>query len=626
MYLKHWIRERLRPSRRPALRTTYVPFLERLEGRIAPSVVTPFTPRFSTNATGDIAIIGNTLETASTVNNAGRTAADVTAAQNGVSGPNGNHVDNNDWNMAYVNVDNSPGNFNSSQATLTLPTGATVLFAGLYWGSVTTTPAQAAARDNVKFSTPASGGLVALTGIDLGSTAFTGLPVGNIYQAFANVTSLVQAAGSGTYEIANVQAALTDANGNLPYMGTYAGWSLVVAYSVPGAPERNLTVFDGFAVQQSTDPPLNIPISGFIAPPSGTVNAKVGVVAYEGDLGITGDSMALNGTQLSDAANPANNFFNSEISNLGVAITAKNPNYVNQMGFDAKIVQVPAGTILNGDTSATITLTTSGDGYFPGVVTTAIDLYAPNLVDTKSVTDLTSGGAPRAVAPGDVLQYTVNLTNTGLDAASKVVLTDPIPANTHYVPASLRIVSGANAGSKTGRRRRRPGRVQRCRQRRRSSRPLSIGANATSGGTLAINASTTIIFDVQVNPGTPANTIVANQATTAFKGVTTGFPLTSTSNVASVTVLALSTTPNPVTVTLGPSPVTLTDTATLVGELQPGWDHHLHPVLQRRQHAGGQGNGHRQRQRQLHDADRLHPAQQRHGYGRLPVGCRLQRR
>ena len=286
---------------------------------MAPAIVTPFTPRFSTNADGDIAIIGNTLETASTVNNAGRTPADVTAAQNG-TGPN---VNNNNWNMAYVDVDNDPTTFNSSQATLTLPTGANVLFAGLYWGSVTTTPAQAAARNTVKFSTPASGGYVSLTGTLLGgsvigSADFTGTPQGSIYQSFADVTSLVQAAGSGTYTVANVQAALRDSNGNLPYMGSYAGWSLVVAYSAPSLPERNLTVFDGYAVQQSNDPNLNIPISGFVAPPKGAVNAEIGVVAYEGDLGTTGDSMALNGKQLSDAANPANNFFNSVISNLGV--------------------------------------------------------------------------------------------------------------------------------------------------------------------------------------------------------------------------------------------------------------------------------------------------------------------
>jgi hypothetical protein len=42
-------------------------------------------------------------------------------------------------------------------------------------------------------------------------------------------------------------------------MGTHAGWSRVVAYGAPGAPARNLTVFGGYAVQQSTDPAPNSP-------------------------------------------------------------------------------------------------------------------------------------------------------------------------------------------------------------------------------------------------------------------------------------------------------------------------------------------------------------------------------
>ncbi|HEY7428392.1 MAG TPA: isopeptide-forming domain-containing fimbrial protein, partial [Gemmataceae bacterium] len=502
-----------------------VPRLERLESRIAPAVVTPFTPIFSQNATGDIAVVGNTLETASTVNNPGRTQADVTAAQNGT----GANVNNNNWNMAYVDVDNDPTTFNSSQAALNLPAGATVLFAGLYWGSVTTTPAQAAARNTVKFSTPTSGGYVSLTGTTIGSTTFTGAPSGTIYESFANVTSLVQAAGNGTYEVANVQAALRDAQGNLE-AGTYAGWSLVVAYSAPGAPARNLTVFNGFAAQASTDPALNIPISGFVAPPAGPVNAKVGVVAYEGDRGTTGDSMALNGKQLSDAATPANNFFDSGISNLGVLQTAKNPNFVNQMGFDAKVVNAPSGAIPNSATSATITLTTSGDGYFPGVVTTAIDLFAPNLVATKTVADQTSGNS----LPGDTLEYTVNVTNTGQDAAGNVILTDPIPANTTYVPGSLRILTGANAGIMTDAAGDDQGTFDAAHNQ--VVFDLGAGAMATAGGTLGIGASTSIRFRVQISPGVAANTVIPNQAAINYKGVTTGFPFTSLSTAPAFTV------------------------------------------------------------------------------------------
>src|SRR5262249_24411860 len=153
--------------------------------------------------------------------------------------------------------------------------------------------------------------------------------------------------------------------------------------------------------------PLNIPISGFVAPPAGTVNSEVSVVAAEGDLGLTGDSMQMNGTTLSNAVNPANNFFNSTISNLGVPVTAKSPNFTNQLGFDADSVQVPSGVIPNGATGATVTLTTVGDTYFPGAVATTIDLYAPNLVATKTVTDL--GGSAQRSLPNDTLEYTVNV-------------------------------------------------------------------------------------------------------------------------------------------------------------------------------------------------------------------------
>ncbi|HEY1380683.1 MAG TPA: DUF11 domain-containing protein, partial [Gemmataceae bacterium] len=489
--------------------------LERLEGRITPAIVTPFTPRFRINTTGDIAIVGNALETATTVRNPGRTQAQVIAAQNGTAGTvGGQNLNNNDaWVMGYVDVDNDPTTFNSSQSSLILPAGATVLFAGLYWGANSPSPL----RNRVLFRTPTASGYATISGTEIGNT--TGVspapnPPGPNYQGFADVTSFVKAAGNGTYTVADVQADLTSPVRN----GFYAGWSLVVAFEAPGQQPRNLTVFDGYGVVQAAgNQNVNITVSGFTAPPSGPVDVHVGVVAYEGDLGITGDSMRLNNVTLSDAVTPATNFFNSGISNLGVRYTNKNPNFVNQLGFDAKIVQAPTSVIPNGATSATVTLTTTGDTYFPGVVTTSIPLYAPNLVNTKSVTDVTSGGDRHAVAAGNVLRYTVNVTNTGLDPAGNVVLTDPIPADATYVPGSLRIVSGANAGSMTD--------AAGDDQAEFNAAAdevvfrLGVGASATAGGTLAIGASTTISFDVRVNPGTPANTLIVNQSTTDFTGV-----------------------------------------------------------------------------------------------------------
>ena len=84
---------------------------------------------------------------------------------------------------------------------------------------------------------------------------------------------------------------------------------------------------------------------------------------------------------------------------------------------------------------------------------------------------------------------------------------------------------------------------------------------------------------------------------------------------------AITTTPSTTAVTLGTSSVTLNDTAVLSGRLlRDGYDH-LHAVPG--QHAGGHRDGVSQRQRQLHDADRLHAADHGHGNRDLPVGRQL---
>jgi len=356
---------------------------EPLEKRLALAITTPFTVRYTTNDTGDITFAANTLMTAP--------ASDPAAvdAQNGV----GSKVANNDFQMTYVDVDSDPTTFNSSRSDLVMPAGSQVLFAGLYWGartSGTTVNASTALRNTVKFMTP-GGAYQNLTGSLVG----TG---GNDYQSFKDVTSLVAGAGTGTYTVANVQAQKDKDD-------LYAGWSLVVAYRAPGEPARNLTVFDGYgsvAKTPTSDQTVNIPISGFKAPTTGPVKATLGFVTYEGDLAKTGDTVKFDGKQLSNAANPANDFFNSTISNRGSLVSTKEPNYVNQLGFDADLITAD-GIIKNGATKATITMTTGGETYYPGVVTSAIELFAPE-VDPFPVSipalmrEL--GNSPRGVSEG----------------------------------------------------------------------------------------------------------------------------------------------------------------------------------------------------------------------------------
>ncbi|MFF2958141.1 hypothetical protein ACFVT1_04290 [Streptomyces sp. NPDC057963] len=68
---------------------------------------------------------------------------------------------------------------------------------------------------------------------------------------------------------------------------------------------------------------------------------------------------------------------------------------------------------------------------------------APYLVLTKTA-------APTGpLEVGDVVTYRINARNEGGGAAENLVLTDVIPQGTTYLPGSLRIVDGPNAGAKT---------------------------------------------------------------------------------------------------------------------------------------------------------------------------------
>ena len=487
------------PRRRPLA-------AERLEPRLPLAVTTPFTVRYQTNDTGDITFAANTLMTAPASD------PDAVNAQNGV----GTKVANNEFLMTYVDVDSDPTTFNSSRSDLVMPAGSQVLFAGLYWGARTngtTVNATTALRNTVKFMTP-GGAYQTLTGSVIGTS-------GNDYQSFKDVTGLVAAAGDGTYTVANVQARkdITD---------VYAGWSLVVAYRAPGDPARNLTIFDGYgtvAAKPASDSTVNIPISGFKAPTAGLVKATLGFIAYEGDLKKTGDSVTFDGRTLSDAANPASDFFNSTISNRGALVSTKDPDYVNQLGYDADLIAAD-GIIKNGATSATITMTTGGETYYPGVVTSAIDIFAPEISVVKSVKDENGG----EVVAGDVLTYTMVVTNssTALDSAINVLLKDAIPTHTTYKPSSLNITSGVNVGSKTDASDGDQAEFFSGTSAVQFQLGTGAGGYGTSGGRLTPGQSTTVTFQVTVNAGIAPLTLIENTANVSYTGAISGFQLEAT--------------------------------------------------------------------------------------------------
>jgi uncharacterized repeat protein (TIGR01451 family) len=459
------------------------------------AITTAFDRTWWDNANGGIVLRGNASLTCTA-------APACTNALNGTS--SGAAANNNSYVMTNVDVDADGATFNSSTADLSLATGSTVLFAGLYWsadasaGASGATAPDASIKNRVRFRAP-GGSYSTVTA----SKVSDPVPSSGAYQAYANVTSQVLAAGNGTYTVANIQAG----TGN----DRYAGWTLVVAYSNPAERRRNLVVYDGFGYvrNETGQKSLDITVTGFQTPQAGTVTTKIGTVVYEGDRGYTGDSLQLDNVDLSDGQNQADNAFNSTESDSGVALTARNPASPNLLGVD--IDQFDAsGRLANNATSAKLTLTTDTETFYPGVVTFATDLYAPLLNTGLSATDVDGG----RLLPGDFIDYTFNVRNDGTDTSIKSVLTDAVPAGTTYVPGSLRVGGVAvtdAAGDDTGELQAGTGTFR-----------LGTGANGTTGGELAPNATTTVTFRVRVDLTAPPGYTIPNSGNLTYEGKNSG--------------------------------------------------------------------------------------------------------
>ncbi|MDT0187071.1 hypothetical protein Q9S36_43490 [Microbacterium sp. ARD31] len=457
------------------------------------AVVRPFTKVFSKQANGSIQITGNALMTC------GTSTSCLQAQDGSVS------ASNNSFDMRFLDVDSDPTTSRSSSANLTIPSGARVLYAGLFWGA-----ARAAGTDGVdasgpvdtiRFRAPGSSGYSTLTAT---RTDYQSSSVTYDYSAYRDVTALVQGAGAGTYWGADVAAATG--------VDRYAGWSLVVALEDPAAPLRDLTVFNGYATVIKNEI-VDTTISGFLTPLSGAVDAKFGMVTYEGDNSLTGDYFQVGTTRLADALSPSANFFTSRVSAGGTSTTNRTPNAVNTLGLDAKVVDAP-GVVRNGATATNVRFATNGDFYYPAALTTQIDLYAPTIQGSTTVTNL-SGSSPARV--GDVLEYSLTFSNTGEDAAVRSVVANALPPGTTYVPGSLRYTAGAGQGTKTDA----VGDDQAEYDAATRTVRARIGRDATAatGGSLVSSNTATVVFRVRVDP-TAAGTTLRSTATLDYRAQT----------------------------------------------------------------------------------------------------------
>ncbi|MCW5212430.1 DUF11 domain-containing protein, partial [Desulfobulbus sp. TB] len=97
----------------------------------------------------------------------------------------------------------------------------------------------------------------------------------------------------------------------------------------------------------------------------------------------------------------------------------------------------PSG-VTEKDNLATASYTGGGTGTATSNTVTVAITTNPNLTLSKTVDKTAS-------SPGDTLTYTLTLVNSGSGVATGVLVTDPIPAYTSYVPGSLTVNSAAQS-------------------------------------------------------------------------------------------------------------------------------------------------------------------------------------
>lgn len=344
---------------------------------------------------------------------------------------------NNSLTMSYIDIDGNATTVNSSSADVNL-SGATVLWAGLYWqGSNIPANYNENSAKTLKFKHE-NGNYVSISSDPSKFNYFKGINSSgntmNFYQGAADVTSIVSQYGTGKYFAADIHAG---SGANSAY-GFFGGWNLVVVYTNPTKPFKNLTVFDGYKI---LDPDYgnqtSFTLSGFLTPTNVAtpIESEVSLFAAEGES-YSGDSMTLTDptgapfpiSSQGSYPNIANNIFDSSITYHNSNITTRNPSVAYTTGIDIDTFEVGKNSsgveiIGHNQTFTTVNLTTNSDTYAPGMIAISTDIYQPYLCYQEDIFNSAGtliNGVGVQVNKDDVLKVRVTVKNDGNENAQGV--------------------------------------------------------------------------------------------------------------------------------------------------------------------------------------------------------------
>ncbi|WP_200763587.1 Calx-beta domain-containing protein [Nitrosophilus alvini] len=378
------------------------------------------------NIVGNITPIGNTVQCVTVSSNSFdaecTTNPDATA---------------NNYFTKYLDIDNNATTFNSTSATLNIPAGSEIVWAGLYWQGFlhscnTYTNDYCRYRDgdtivvtsdNIDLSTQTLDANKILFSIPNIQTSgykeivadhldfsYYSSAYGTIYSAFADVTNELNTTNpNGVYTAANIQSM----EGMRGY-GNYGAWALFVIYTYNGEKFRNISVFDGFKVTHNETETINI--SGFYTPTSGPIDSKLITFAGEGENLYKPDYVTVDGNYVSNDDSPYDNVFNSTISGF-----THDPSLQNNNGIDIDIFDT-SSFMTNGQQSTVVKIISEGDAFYPNVLTFSTELYQPKICYLETLYDSNGNEitSESTISVGDTIHARLTIRNDDNEIAEDV--------------------------------------------------------------------------------------------------------------------------------------------------------------------------------------------------------------
>ncbi|MGM0556103.1 MAG: MopE-related protein [Myxococcota bacterium] len=318
-----------------------------------------------------------------------------------------------------VDASAQPASFEISSTAI--PSGATLEQSYLYWGGKANqsgSDCSSTVDDEVSLTFPsgATSSIVA----DICYCAEGGAQSYDMWVCRADVTSQQSAAGgdlTGTFTVDDFSGVWSNGATDT------ASAALVEVFSDTTLPPRRVVLFDGNVTMRYATEALNLTGFDVDTTPSGDLTFYV----MEGDIGGGGtEQITVNGQPgtagpitLSDAVNPADNPFNRTINTTSPAQT-------DVVGVDIDQFDISSALSAN-DSTIDVTYEAGADKVWLVANVVGIDQFDPilNQQSRKDAAVFDSNG-DNELNPGEVVEYTIHLENTGNEDATTDVR-DSIP-------------------------------------------------------------------------------------------------------------------------------------------------------------------------------------------------------